>query len=98
MGVVVDEHDRRLSSSRLAISGEQRAQLAHQRVRRRQRIAGRAGWAYRGALPASGAGIGIDGDVIAGGRNRAGRAEVEAARAAHDVEREWAQRSSVKAT
>ena len=69
----------------LAIAREQRAQLAHQRVRRRQRVRGRAGRADRGALPATRADMRVDGDMIAGGRDRAGRAEIEAARAADDA-------------
>ncbi len=82
--VVVDE-DERPPSSRFAIRGQQRAQLAHQGIRRRQRIGGGAGGANGGALSAARTDIGVDGDVIAGGRDRAGRAEVEAARAADDV-------------
>ena len=84
VGVVVKQHDR-LRAAGVAIAREQRAQLAHQRVRRRQRIGRRAGRADRGALAATGADIGVDGDRIAGGRDRARRAEIEAARAADDA-------------
>ena len=69
----------------LAIGGEQRAQLAHQRVGRRQRVGRGAGRAGGGALAAAGADLRIDRDMIAGGRDRAGRAEVEAAVAADDL-------------
>ena len=82
--VVVKQHDG-LRAAGLAIGGEQRAQLAHQRVRRRQRIGGGAGRAGGGALAAAGADMRVDRDVIAGGRDRAGRAEIEAARAADDL-------------
>ena len=84
MRVVVDQHDR-LRAAGFAIGGEQRAQPAHQRVGRRQRIGGGAGRADGGALPATGADMGVDRDVIAGGRDGAGRAEVEAAGAADDL-------------
>ncbi len=82
--VVVHEHDR-LRAAGLAIGGEQRAQPAHQRVGRRQRIGGGAGRADGGALSAAGADMRVDRHVIAGGRDRAGRAEIEAAGAADDV-------------
>ena len=48
-------------------------------------------------MSAAGTDIGVDGDMIAGGRDRAGRAEIEAARAPTIFEREWAQRSAVNA-
>ena len=69
----------------LAIGGEQGPQPAHQRIGRRQRIGGRAGRADGGALAAAGADMGVDRHVVAGGRDRAGRAEVEAAVAADDA-------------
>ena len=48
--------------------GTARIQLAHQRIRRRQRIGGGAGRAHGGTLSAAGTDIGVDGDMIAGGR------------------------------
>src|SRR5262249_41886780 len=68
-----------------AISGEQRAQLAQQCIHRRQRVSGGAGGANRRALSAARTDICIDDDMIAGRCDRAGWAEVEAARAADDL-------------
>ena len=84
VGVVMQQQDR-MRAAGLAIGREQRAQLADQRIGRRQRIGGGAGRAGGGALSAAGADVGIDQDVIAVRRDRAGRAKVEAARAAHDL-------------
>ena len=84
MRLVVDEHDG-LSSPCLAVSGEERAQLAHQRVCRGQCVGCGAGRANRRTLSAAGTDIGVDRDVIAGRGNRAGRAEIEATRAADDL-------------
>src|SRR5512133_1354104 len=55
------------------------------RIGGRQRIFRRAGRTDRGAAAAAGADIWIDCDVIAGGRDGAGRADVEAAGAADDT-------------
>ncbi len=84
VGVVVQQHDR-LRAAGLAIGREQRPQLAQQGVGRRQCVSGGPGRADRGALPATRADMLVDGDVIAGRRDRAGRAEIEAARAADDA-------------
>ena len=80
----MDEQDRGFSAG-LAIAGEQCAQSAHEHVGGRQRISSRAGRADGGALPAAGADVVIDRHVIAGGRDGAGRAEIEAAGAADDL-------------
>jgi hypothetical protein len=85
MCLVVHEHDGRLCAPGITICRHQRPQLAHQRIRRRQRIAGGAGRAHGGTLSAAGTDIGVDGDMIAGGRDRAGGAEIEAARATDDL-------------
>jgi hypothetical protein len=50
--LVVQQHDR-LRAAGIAIAVEQRAQLAHQRIRRRQRVGGGAGRANGGALSAA---------------------------------------------
>ena len=84
VGLVVQQHDRVLAAG-LAIGREQHAKLAHQRVGRRQRVGRGAGRTGRGALAAAGADLRVDRDVIAGRRDRAGRAEIEAAVAADDL-------------
>ena len=68
MRLVVQQHDRVGAAARLRVGGEHRAQLAQQRVGRRQRVGGGAGRAHRGALSAAGAHVRIDRDVITGGR------------------------------
>ena len=83
--LVVQQHDRRLRAAGITIGGQQRPQLAHQRIRRRQRIGGGPGRANGRALSAARADIGIDGDMIASRRDRAGGTEIEAARAADDL-------------
>ena len=79
------EHDDGLRAARLTIGRKQSAQFPQQRVRRRQRVGGGARRACGGALAAAGADMRVDGDMIAGGRNRAGRAEIETAPAADDL-------------
>ena len=81
MGLVVHQHDRSLSA-RLAVGRQHRAQLAHQRILRRNRVGGRAGRAGGRALAAAGADVRIDRHVIPGRRDRRRRTEIEAARAA----------------
>ncbi len=81
--VVHEQH--RGCAARLAIGGKQHAQAAHQRVRRRQGIGGRAGRTGGRALPAAGAHLGVDRHMVARGCNGAGRTEIEAAPAAHDA-------------
>ena len=83
--LVVVEQQHRARAAGFAIGGEQRAQLAQQRIGRRQRVGGGAGRAGGGALAAAGADVRVDRDMIAGGRDRAGRAEIEAAAAADDL-------------
>ena len=68
-----------------AIGGEQRADRADELVGRRKGIAHRAGRAGGAARAAAAADVGIDRDVIVRRRDRAGRAQVEAARAAGDA-------------
>ena len=81
---VMQQHDR-LPAARFAIGRKQHAQLAHQDVCRRQRVGRSPGGAGGGALAAARADMGVDGDMIARGRDRAGRAEIEAAAAADDL-------------
>jgi len=78
---IVKQH-RSVASAGLAVGLQQRAQPPHQGVGARQRIGGRAGRTYRSAGAAAGADIGVDRDGIAVWRDRAGRTQVEAARAA----------------
>ena len=56
---IVQQHDGALAAG-LAIGAKQRAQLAHQRIGRRQRVGGGAGRAGGGALAAAGADLRID--------------------------------------
>src|SRR5262249_48347499 len=63
----------------------QRAQLAQQCIRRRQRVRGGAGRANRRALSAARTDICVDDDVIVARCYRTGWAEVEATRAADDL-------------
>ena len=84
MRLVMQEHDR-MRAAGFAIGRKHCAQLAHQRVRGRQRVGRGAGRTDRGALAAAGANLRIDRDVIAGRRDRAGRTEIEAAAAADDL-------------
>ncbi len=85
MRAVVHEHDRRLASPCTAIGAEQRAQLAHECICRRQRVSGSAGRAHRRALSAARADISVDRDMIARGRDGPCRAEIEAAGAADNA-------------
>ena len=85
MRVVVHEHDRRLASTCVAVGAKQHAQLAHESICRRQRVTGGAGRAHRRALAAARANKCVDRDVIARGRDRPGRAEIETAGAANDA-------------
>src|SRR3954469_10893191 len=80
----MNEHDR-LRASGLAIRAEQNSQAAYQRIRRWQRVRCRTSRTDRCALAAPGANIGVDRDVIAGGRNRTGGTEIETAIAADDL-------------
>ena len=70
-----------VASAGLAVGLQQRPQPPHQGVRARQRIGGRAGRTYGSAGTAAGADIGVDRDGIAVRRDRAGRTQIEAARA-----------------
>ena len=79
------KHDDGLRAASLAIGRKQSPQFPQQRVRWRQRIGRGARRAGGGALPASRADMRVNGDVIAGGRNGAGRAEIETAPAADDL-------------
>ncbi len=83
MGIVMHQHDR-LFAAGLAIGHQHRAQLAHQRIFRGQRIGRRTGRTGSGALPAACADVGVDGDVIAGRRDGRCRTKIEAAGAADD--------------
>ena len=74
-----------LLAARFAVGAEQRAQLAQQRVGRRQSIGRGAGRAGGGALAAAGANCASIAHMIAVGRDRAGRTEIEAAAAADDL-------------
>ena len=81
---VVEEHDR-VRAARRGVGLEESAQAAQQRVGRRERVSCGARRAHRRALAAPGADMGIDGNVVAGGRDGAGRAQVETAGAAGDA-------------
>ena len=81
---VVKQHDG-VAAAGLAIGLQQRAQPPHQRVRARQRIGCRAGRAYGCAGAAAGADVFVDHDRIAVRRDRAGRAQIETARASGDA-------------
>ncbi len=83
--VGVMDQEQRLRPARLAIGGEQHAQFAHQRIGRRHGIARSAGRTHSRALAAAGADQRIDRNMIAIGRNRAGRTQIEAAAAADDL-------------
>ena len=78
---LVDQEDRRLAA-RPAVGGEQRAQALEQGVRTGRGVGGSPGGADAGARTAAGADEGVDRHVVARGRDRTGRAEVEAAGAA----------------
>ena len=84
MLAIVKQHDG-VAAAGLAIGLQQRAQPPHQRIRARQRIGCRAGRTDRRAGAAAGADIGVDRDRIAVRRDRAGRTQIEAARAAGDA-------------
>ena len=77
---VVKQHDG-VASARLAVGLQQRPQPPHQRIRAGQRIGCCAGRTNRCARAAAGAYIGVDRDRIPVRRDRAGRAQIEAARA-----------------
>src|SRR5215510_2885571 len=83
LGIV--EHYNGLFAACVAICREQCAQLAQQRVRRWQSVAGGAGRAGGSALAATGADVPIDSDVIPRRRDRPSRAEIEATAAANDA-------------
>ena len=82
--LIMQQQDRALAAG-LAIGQQHRAQLAHQRIRRWHRVGSRTSRAGCGALAAPGADVRIDCHMVAGRRDRAGGAEIEAARAAHDL-------------
>ncbi len=84
MIAVVEEHDR-LRAAGGEIGAHHRPEPVRDHIDRRQGVGGRPGWAGRGALAATGADVGVDGHMVAGGGDRAGRAEVEAAGAAGDA-------------
>ena len=81
---IVKQHDG-IAAAGLAIGLQQCAQPPHQRVRARQRIGCRAGRACRCARAAAGADIVVDRDRIAVRRDRAGRTQIETARASGDA-------------
>src|ERR1700760_1303742 len=92
--VVVMQQKNGRCSARLAIDAEKRAQFSHERIRRRHSVASGARRTSRRALTAAGTDLVVDYDVIAGRRDRTGRAEIETAMAAHDARaRMSAQRS-----
>ena len=82
--IVMQQQDRTRSAGR-TIGIKQRAQLAHQRIGRWQGIGGCTGRTCGCTLAAAGTDVGIDGDVVAGGFDRAGRTEIKTAVAADDV-------------
>jgi hypothetical protein len=84
MRLVMQQHNG-LRTARLRVSREQRAQLAQQGIGGRQRVGSSTRRAHRGALAAPGAHVGIDGNMVSGGRDRTGGAEVEAAAAADNA-------------
>jgi len=81
----VMKQDDGLRTPGLTIGRKQNAHFSQQCVRRRQRVGSGARRACGGALAAPGADIRVDCDMIAVGRNRAGRAEIETAPAADDL-------------
>ena len=83
MLAVMKQHDG-VAAAGLAVGLQQRAQPPHQRIRARQRIGCRAGRTNRCAGAAAGADIGVDRDRIAVRRDRAGRTQIETARASGD--------------
>ena len=68
-----------------AIGSQQSAQTPLNRIGWRERIGGRTRRTDRGASAAARADVFINGDMIAIGRDGAGRAEIETARAASDL-------------
>src|SRR5947208_13062024 len=74
----MEENDR-LRAACFAIGGKQCAQLTQQNVGRRHGIARGTGGTYGRALPATGADMRIDRNVIACWRNGAGGTKIEAA-------------------
>jgi hypothetical protein len=82
--IFVVQQDNGILAAGVAIGRQQHAQFSHQRVGRRQRIRSSAGRAGSGALAAAGANLGVDGNVLAGGRDSAGWTQIEAAVAADD--------------
>jgi hypothetical protein len=81
---VMEQHDG-IAPASLAIRLQQRPQPPHQRVRVGQRIGRRARRTYRSAGAAARAYIGVDDDCVAVRRDRAGRTQIETARAAGDA-------------
>ena len=75
--VDVVEQDHRVLAPCVPIGAGEHPQARHEIARGGQRVGGCARGAGCGALPAAGADGGIDRDVVARGRDRAGRAEVE---------------------
>ena len=79
------KHNDGLLAAGFAVGRQQRAQFAQQRIGRWQDVAGGAGRTGSRALPATGADMRVDDDVIPGWRDRACWAEIEAPMAAHDL-------------
>ena len=76
--LIVQQHDRTLPAG-FAVGCQQGAQLAHQGIGWGQCIGGGAGRANGCALATAGADLRVDRHVIAGRRDGAGRAKIEAA-------------------
>ena len=93
--LIMQEYDRALPAG-FAVRRQKRAQLAHQRFSRWQGIRGSARGTDRGTLAAARADQGIDGHMIAGRRDGACRAKVQAAVAADDARARVRARSSSK--
>ena len=79
------DQQHRIPAARFGICAQQGAQPEQQNLARRQGVARRAGRAHAGAGTAAAADVGVDRHVVAGGRDRGRRADVEAAGAAGDV-------------
>ncbi len=86
------------SAAGLVIGQQHGAEFVQLRVGGRQSIRGCASRAGGGALPAARADVRINGDMIARGRDRARRTQIQAAMAPVRFERECAQSSGVKLT
>src|SRR5947209_19930892 len=83
--IAIMEENHAVVSAGIPVGTHQRAQSAQERIGGRQRIFLCAGRADRSSASAARADIGIDCDMIARGRNRAGRADFETTRAADNA-------------